>query len=91
MTALQQRADLPSPTVLQEAPLLGSRDAVGEDGELFESLRGGIREAAFRGQEEGLIRRHIEDARRVLREAGHRPERFGRGGRPPPLEHQHEC
>jgi hypothetical protein len=90
MTALQQRADLPSPTVLQTALLLGSRDAVGEDGELLESLGGGIREAAFRGQE-GLIRRHIEDARRVLREAGHRPERFRRGGRPPPLEHQHEC
>jgi hypothetical protein len=47
----------------------GYRDALREHGELLESLGVSIHEAAFRGQD-GLIRRHMEDARRVLREAG---------------------
>jgi hypothetical protein len=48
---------------------VGYRDALREYGELLESLGVSIREAAFRGQD-GLLRRHMEDARRVLREAG---------------------
>jgi hypothetical protein len=48
---------------------VGYRDDLREYGELLESLGVSIREAAFRGQD-GLVRRHMEDARRVLREAG---------------------
>jgi hypothetical protein len=59
----------PSPVARLCALEWGYYDAVGERGELLESLAISLREAAFRGQD-GLIRRHMEDGRRLLREAG---------------------
>jgi hypothetical protein len=58
-----------SPAALRAALQWGYREALHAHGGLLESLGVSIREAAFRGQD-GLIRRHMEDVRRVLRDVG---------------------